>query len=100
MKSAKEAIFNQKTPKLIPSWPNHFWNTIANVSIKKQYEKTSIWNLKHSWEKTQSNNGGNYTNQYNEVKEKLQPASFIYVWTIFEHQVKDKYASQKIQEFF
>ena len=42
MKSTKEAIFGQKTPKSIPSWPNHFWNPIANVSIKMQYEKTSI----------------------------------------------------------
>ena len=49
--------------------------------------------------KAHSKNRGNYTHQYNEVKEKLYPVSFIYVSTIFEHQVKDMYASQKIQGF-
>ena len=42
MKSTKEAISQQKTPKSIHSGPNHFWNPIANVSVKVQYEKTSI----------------------------------------------------------
>ena len=42
MKSTKEALFEQKTPKSIHSWPNHFWNPIANFSIKVQYVKTSI----------------------------------------------------------
>ena len=51
MKSTKEAISQQKTPKSIHSWPNHFWNQIANVSVKVQYEKTSILNLKHSCKK-------------------------------------------------
>ena len=31
-----------KTQKSIHSWSNHFWNPIANVSVKVQYEKTSI----------------------------------------------------------
>ena len=48
MKSTKDAIFEQKTTKSIHSWSNHFWNPYANVSVKVQYEKTSIWNLKHS----------------------------------------------------
>ena len=47
--------------------------------------------------KTHSIISANYTRQYNEMKEKLKPASFIYVGTIFEHQVKDIYASQKLQ---
>ena len=42
MKSTKESIFKQKTPKSIHSWSNHFWNPIANVSVKVQFEKTSI----------------------------------------------------------
>ena len=42
MKSTKEAIFQRKTPKSIHSWSNQFWNPIANVSVKVQYEKTSI----------------------------------------------------------
>ena len=47
MKSTKEAIFQQKTPKSIHSWSNHFLNAIANVSVKvhltvKVLEKTSI----------------------------------------------------------
>ena len=45
--------------------------------------------MKHSRKKTQSNNAVNYTHLYNEVKEKLWPVPFIYVWTIFEHQVND-----------
>ena len=46
MKSTREAISQQKTPKTIHSWSNHFWNPIANVSVKEQYEETSIenWN--------------------------------------------------------
>ena len=71
MKSTKEAIFQQQTPKSIHSWSNLFWNPIANVSVKVEYEKTTIQNLKHSWKKTHSNNVGNYTHHYNEVKEKL-----------------------------
>ena len=56
--------------------------------------------MKHSWKKPNSNNGGNYTHEYKEVKEKLQPVFFIYVRNIFEHQVKDMCASQKVQGFF
>ena len=41
----------------------------------------------------------NYIHQYNEVKEKLYPISFIYVWKTFQHQVKDMYAIQKGQVF-
>ena len=48
MKTTKEAIFQQKTPKSIHSWSNHFWNPITNDSVKVQYEKTSIQNMKHS----------------------------------------------------
>ena len=42
MKSTKEANPQQKTPISIHSWPNHFWNPIANVSVKVQYGKTSM----------------------------------------------------------
>ena len=42
---------------------------------------------------------GNYIYQFNEVKEKLSPVFFIYVWTEFEHQVKDMFASQTFQTF-
>ena len=45
------------------------------------------------------NNGGNYTQQYNGVNEKLSPVSFIYVWTILQHQVNDMNVSQKFQGF-
>ena len=31
-----------KTQKSIHSWSNHFWNPIAYVSVKVQYEETSI----------------------------------------------------------
>ena len=60
-----------------------------------QNEKTSIKKLKHK--KTHSNISANYTYQCKDMKEKLKPVSFIYVGTIFEHQVKDLYASQKLQ---
>ena len=36
MKSTRKAISQQKTPKSIHSWSNHFWNPIANVSVKTQ----------------------------------------------------------------
>ena len=49
--------------------------------------------------KTHSNNWGNYTHQHNEMKEKLKPFSFIYVWTIFEQQFKEMYAFQKVPVF-
>ena len=48
---------------------------------------------------THSNNRGNYFHQHNEGKVKLQPVFLLYVGTIFEHQVKDMYASRKVQVF-
>ena len=42
MKSTKETILQQKTTKPIHSLSDHFWNPIGNVSVKVQYEKTSI----------------------------------------------------------
>ena len=48
MKSTKDAIFEQKNTRSMHSWSNHFWNPNANVSVKVQYEETSIWNLKRS----------------------------------------------------
>ena len=77
MKSTKEAISERKTQKSIHWRPNHFWDPIAHVSIKVQYEKTSIRNLKHSWEETHSNDEGNYTHQCNEVK-KEAVTSFLH----------------------
>ena len=70
MKSTKEAIFQQKTPKLIHSWSNHM------ESNCKRFRKSAIrenFNLKPETQlkKTHSKNGGNYTQQYNEVKDKL-----------------------------
>ena len=41
MKSTREGISQQKTPKSAHSWSNHFWNPIATVSVKVQYEKAS-----------------------------------------------------------
>ena len=34
------------------------------------------------------------------MTEKLYPKSFIYVWATFEHQVRNKFDSQKGQDFF
>ena len=58
--------------------------------------------LSETWntdEKIYSNNRDNYIHQNKEIKEKLWSVAFIYVWIIFEHQVKDLYASQKFQLF-
>ena len=67
----------------------------------KPLRKSAIrenFNLKPKTQiKTHSNNRANYNRQNNEVKKNFQPVRFIYVWTIFEHQVKTKYASWKIQ---
>ena len=40
--------------------------------------------------KSQPNKQRSYIHQYKEVKEKLYPVSFTFVWTIIEPQVKDK----------
>jgi len=45
--------------------------------------------------KTHSYKRRNDIHQNNEVKEKLFTNSFIYVWLIFEHQVKDMDAFSK-----
>ena len=42
MKSTKESIFQQKTQKSIHSWSNHFWNPIANVSVKAIRENFNL----------------------------------------------------------
>ena len=71
----------------------------SNCKRFRKSAKRENFNQKPEAQKkeTHSNNRANYTHQYNEVNEKLKPVSFIYVWTIFEHQVKDLYASQKLQ---
>ena len=73
----------------------------SNCKRFRKSAKRENFNQKPEAQKkeTHSNNRANYTHQYNEVKEKLKPVSFIYVWTIFEHQVKDRYASQKVPVF-
>ena len=40
----EKSHFPTKNPKIksLHSWPNHFWNPIANVSVQVQYGKTSI----------------------------------------------------------
>ena len=41
MKSMKRGICQRKTPKITQSWSNHFWISIANVSVTLQCEKIS-----------------------------------------------------------
>ena len=86
--------WSNKNSKSIHLWSNQFRKPNANVSVKVHQEKTSNQNLKHT-KKTYSTRGSNYAHQNEEVEEKLQPVSFVYVWTKFEHQVKDKDASEK-----
>ena len=78
MKSTKKAIF-QKNPKINP-----FVVKSLLESNCKRFRQSAIrenFNLKLETQlkKTHSNNGGDYTHQYNEVKEKLYQVSFIYV---------------------
>ena len=70
----------------------------------KRFRQSAAWenlNLKPETqlERNDSNNGSNYTLPANEVKEKLQPVSCIYLWTIFDHQLNDMSASQKFKVF-
>ena len=99
MKSTKEAIF-QITPKINPFVVKSLLE--SNCKCFRQSAIREKLNLKPETQlkKTHSNNECNYTHQYKEVKEKLYEVSFIYVWTIFEHQVNDMYASEKVQGFF
>ena len=92
--------FPTKNPKI-----NSFVVKLLLESNCKRFRQSAIrenFNLKPETQlkKTHSNNGGNYPHQNNEVKEELYPVSFIYVRTIFEHQLKDMYASQNVQGFF
>ena len=95
MKSTEEAIFQQKKPQ------NQFIRGQITFGIQLQTfpSKCNTRKLQfktgNTAEKPISNNGGNYTHQYKEVEEKLKPVSFISFWTLFEHQVKYMYASQK-----
>ena len=73
MRSTKEAIFQQTPP---PHQINPFVVKSFLETNCKHYRKSAIrenFNLKPETQlkKTHSNNGGNYTHQYNEVKEKL-----------------------------
>ena len=59
----------------------------------KRFRNTAIWEnfISKKWpadeKKTHSYKHCDYTHQNNEIKEKLSTNSFIYVSTIFEHQV-------------
>ena len=79
MKSTKEASSQQKNPKINP-----FVTKSLLESNCKRFRQSAIrknFNLKRETQlqKTHSNNGDNYTNQYNQLNEKLQPVSLIYV---------------------
>ena len=71
MKSTKEAIFEQKKPKIdsfvAKSLLQSNWKRFHQSAIRENFNLKPETQLK----KTHSNNGGNYTHQYNEVKEKL-----------------------------
>ena len=99
MKSTKEAIFLKK-PKINPFVVKSLLE--SNCKCFRQFTIREKFNLNPETQlkKTHSNNECNHTHQCKEVKEKLYEVSFIYVWTIFEHQVNDMYASEKVQGFF
>ena len=41
LKTKKRSIFQRNTANSYRSWSNQFWNPLANVPVKVQYEKTS-----------------------------------------------------------
>ena len=70
MKSTKEAIFHKKTQNQSIRGQIFFGIQLQTFPWKCNTRKlqSKTWNKA---KKTHSNNGGNYTHQYNEVKEKL-----------------------------
>ena len=71
-------------------------NRFRNTALRQNFNLQTDWQKK----KTQSNKQRSYIHQYKEVKEKLNPISFIYVWTTFEHQVQDMYDLKKFNFFY
>ena len=71
MKSTKKAISQQKNPKINPFVAKSFLE--SNCKRFRQSAIRENFNLKPETQlqKTHSNNGDNYTNQYKEEKEKL-----------------------------
>ena len=71
MKSTKEAISQQNNPTINPLVVKSLLE--SNCKRFRKSAKQENFNLKPETQlkKTQSNNGGNCTHQYNEVKEKL-----------------------------
>ena len=47
--------------------------------------------------KTQYKYSRSHNHRYKEIKEKVYQNSVVYIWTVFERQVQDMYASQKFQ---
>ena len=71
IRSTKEALFQQKTPKVNP----FVVKSLLEINCKRFRQRAirENFNLKPETQlkKTHSNNGGNHTNQYNDAKEKL-----------------------------
>ena len=68
MKSTKKAIFQQKiNPFLVKSLFESNCKRFRKSAIRENFNLKPETQLK----KTHSNNGGNYTHQYNEVQENL-----------------------------
>ena len=70
MKSTKGAIF-QKKPKIKPILVKSLLESNCKRFRKSAIRETSNLKPEPQRKKTHSINGGNYTHQYNEVKEKL-----------------------------
>ena len=66
-----------------------------NTALRENFDPTPDPQMKQN----QCNNRRNLLYKYKEIKEKLYQNSFVYVWTTFERQVQDIYASQKVQVF-
>ena len=99
LKLRKRSIIWHKTPEKPSRVLTTFGIQLETFPSKcnKRKIQPKTWNTA---KKTRFNYWSKWNHQNTDVKKKLQPASFIFVWNAFEHQVKDRYASQKVQVSF
>ena len=88
-KLENRSILYSSSQLLLESKSQHFRDTAIR--------ENSTHNLTNRWKRTRSNKWRSYIQEDKEVKEKLHPISFNYVWTTFGHKVQYIYASQRSQ---
>ena len=65
-----------KNANIIHAVSNQFWNPIANISVKVQYEKSSTKNRTHRWNNFSANNDATIFTKA--MKKKGYPISYIH----------------------